>query len=476
MYSSGRTTLESSNSDEVLFAAFLDNARRLFLLLKFAYLPMAVFLIACMIALNALWLVGYKVLFSNVFFWSTCANVLAIGIASVLISAVAKLHRIPPSIRMAAANICITLFCLFMPILNTFKVWRRNYQEVNGLLLIYELFPTAPPRAMASVVSPNSPLSICDDDLFLILVLCDCAIMMVSPYFLWTMIELPVKYFAIGFTLQCLHFCVSVYRFSNIFVDTCSNHPLSGSIARSAKQCQPIMFLIIFTGFLNFFLMKFFIFSRNSEVNKIWIRSKLSEAAEVTKIHFQSLYHRSSTCIPPRAKFWSRMELCFSQRKEPPIVLPAYVGMTLKMTSRIKDCGIYVLALGVCTSFIFFEVMRVFIPVEPFLRSAVYRVFLKVAIISAALNLPYALLKNLILQGRILSFWIVNLFCSAIIILCFEFFKVNAFDDSYERLPRSFGLCFYFFLSIILPPIIIRALSHEATAIQIILIYCLLLV
>jgi hypothetical protein len=110
------------------------------------------------------------------------------------------------------------------------------------------------------------------------------------------------------------------------------------------------------------------------------------------------------------------------------------------------------------------------------LRSAVYRIFLKVTIISAALNLPYALLKNLILQGRILSFWIVNLFCSAIIILCFEFFKVNAFDDSYERLPRSFGLCFYFFLSIILPPIIIRALSHEATAIQIILIYCLLLV
>ena len=61
----------SSNSDEVLFASSLDNARRCFLVLKYVFMPLAVLYGVIMAALNALWLFGYLDNFSNVFSGTT---------------------------------------------------------------------------------------------------------------------------------------------------------------------------------------------------------------------------------------------------------------------------------------------------------------------------------------------------------------------------------------------------------------------
>ena len=459
-----RATLEhrvSSNSDEVLFASSLDNARRCFLVLKYVFMPLAVLFGVIMATLNALWLYGYLDNFSNVFFWHNCVSVVIVGTPVVLIPAIVRLRRIPASIRLTLAHTLFALVCLLVPVISAHSVWRRQYQEVNGFLLVHELFPAAPPRARAAVVSKHEPLSICDDEIFFVLAVFDHAIMSASPFFLPMIIELPWKYFAVSFSVHTLHFWASAFRISNVYIDSCSNHPVSGSGAAIAKQCLPVVHMIHLMSCVGYVFTRLFVVSRNREQNKMWVRLMLEEAASSSRIHLEAAFRVNNAPKPRQAgTFWSRTEFLFSQPEKPPLLLPANVGVAFKVSAGLKDWGLYVWALGLPIYYSAFEIMRLFFNVHPHVRDVMYAFFSKCFLFLTGVIAPHFLFAKAIHQGRVRSPWLVTSCCFFVIILCVHFIK----PGTTRILPRNFRLFPFFVMSNVAPPSILRAISHVASA------------
>ena len=451
----------SSNSDEVLFASSLDNSRRCFLVLKYVFLPLALFYGVIMATLNALWLYGYLDNFSNVFFWHNCVSVVIVGTPVVLIPAIVRLRRIPASIRLTLAHTLFALVCLLVPVISAHSVWRRQYQEVNGFLLVHELFPTAPPRARAAVVSKHEPLSICDDEIFFVLAVFDHAVMSASPFFLPMIIELPWKYFAVSFSVHTLHFWASAFRISNVYIDSCSNHPVSGSGAAIAKQWLPLGHMMHLVICVSYMFTTLFVVSRNREQNKKWVRLMLEEAAHSSRIHLEAAFRVNNAPKPRQAgTFWSRTEFLFSQPEKPPLLLPANVGVAFKVSAGLKDFGLYVWALGLPIYYSVFEIMRSFIHVDPFACRAMYSYLIKFFLIFVGTSLPHLIFSKAIQQGRVRSPWLVTAGCFFVIILCVHFIK----PGTTRILPRNFRLFPFFVMINVAPPSILRAISHVASA------------
>ena len=460
-----------SNSDEVLFASCLDNARRCFLVLKYVFMPLALLYGVVMVALNALWYFGYIENFSNVFFLHNCVIAVIIGAPVVLIPAIVRLRRIPASVRLTVAHTLFALVCLLVPICTAYCVWRRQYQEVNGFLLVHEFFPAAPPRVRAAVVSKHEPLSICDDEVFFVLFVFDHALMSVSPFFLWMMIELPPKFFAFSFSVHTLHFWASAFRISNVYIDTCSNHPMSVASVEIAKQCLPIGHMIHFMSFVGYMFTRLFVFSRNREQNKKWVRLVLEEAVSSTRIHLEAAFRVNNTPKPRRAgTFWSRTECMFLQQEEPPLVLPANVGIAFKVSAGLKDWGSYVIALGLPIYFSVFELMQLFISVDPLVSQTMYVYFSKCLLFVTGVITPHFIFSKAIHQGRVRSPWLVTTCCFVVIILCVHFIK----PGTTRILPRNFRSFPFFIMSNVAPPTILRAISHVASAMFIVLAFVVL--
>ena len=455
-----------SNSDEVLFASCLDNARRCFLVLKYVFMPLALLYGVVMVALNALWYFGHIENFSNVFFLHNCVIAVIIGAPVVLIPAIVRLRRIPASVRLTVAHTLFALVCLLVPVLTAHSVWRRQYQEVNGFLLVHEFFPAAPPRVRAAVVSKHEPLSICDDEFFFVLFVFDHALMSVSPFFLPMMIELPPKYFAVSFSAHTLLFWASAFRISNVYIDTCGNHPMSVASVEIAKQWLPLGHMMHLVICVSYMFTRLFVSSRNREQNKKWVRLVLEEAVSSTRIHLEAAFRVNNTPKPRRAgTFWSRTEFMFLQQEEPPLVLPANVGIAFKVSAGLKDWGSYVIALGLPIYFSVFELMQLFISVDPLVRRAMYMYFFKFFLLFAGTSLPHHICAKAMSQGRVYSPWLVTSGCLAMIILCVQVIK----PGHSEILPRNFRFFLVFIVSSLGPPMILRAISHVASAKHIIL-------
>ena len=321
----------SSSTDELVFAACLDNARKCFLVLKCMYLPLGL-----AVALNILWLFGYISSFSNTFFVSVCMNAVLMSVPSFLVPVIIRLRRIPPSVRLAISNSIFAAACLLVPITHAHKVWRRQYHELSGFLAFHDLLPSPPLRVRPSVVSPHEPLSICEDDIFFLLYMFDHAHMAASSYKLWTFIELPTNYFAVSFSLHIVHFWASAYRAAHVYVTVCS---------RDSKQVSgpvllPLLHMVHMASLVIFILTKVFILSRNREANKKWIQSVLMDAFSITKVHVQSLCRHNSNVPQPRSgAFWSRTELLHLPQDESPLLLPSSLGIALRVCARLKDVG-----------------------------------------------------------------------------------------------------------------------------------------
>ena len=158
-----------SKSDGVLFAPCLDNARRCFLILKYIFFPLSVLLGTISALLKVLLLFGKVQHFTSisVFFFINCVTAAIIGAPVLLIPAIVRQRRVPACLRLAVANCLFVSVCLLVPVLTAHCVWRRQYREVNGFLLLHECMPAAPPRARLSVVPTHEALSVCDDEFFL---------------------------------------------------------------------------------------------------------------------------------------------------------------------------------------------------------------------------------------------------------------------------------------------------------------------
>jgi hypothetical protein len=299
--------------------------------LKCMYLPLAL-----AVTLNILWLFGYISSFSNTFFASVCINAVLMSIPSFLVPVIIRLRRIPPSVRLAISNTIFAAACLLVPIAYAHKVWRRQYHELSGFLAFHDLLPSPSPRARPSVVSPNDPLSICEDDMFFLLYAFDHTHMAASSFKLWTSIELPTNYFAVSFSLHIVHFWASAYRAAHVYVNVCN---------RDSKQVSgpvllPLLHMVHMASLVIFMLTKFFILSRNRETHKKWVQSVLMEAFSTTKVHVQYLCRHNSNVPQPRSgAFWSRTELLHLPQDELPLLLPSSLGIALRVCARLKDVG-----------------------------------------------------------------------------------------------------------------------------------------
>jgi hypothetical protein len=244
----------TASPDEITFSACLDNARKCFLLLKCAYLPLAFVSGIISALIYTLWLHGRAANFSGVFFVCLCLNALIISIPAFLVPFIVSLRCISPRIRLFMSNTLFTAVCLVVPILTAHKVWRRQYQELNGFLLLHELLPPAPPRVRPSAVSPDEPLSICADEFFFFLYIIDHMHLMTANFHLWTSIQLPRNFFAIGFSLHVAHFWVSSQRIASIYTSACGDNPLHASSASYLffSNMLPLLHMLHLTSTVTF--------------------------------------------------------------------------------------------------------------------------------------------------------------------------------------------------------------------------------
>ena len=157
----------SPNSDEALFATSLDNARRCFLILKYVFLPLLLLFGAVLLILQALFYFGYIQIFSSVFFFVTVAMASVIAVPVFLTPPIIFLRRVPSCFRLALVNCMFVAVCLIVPVLASYGIWRRQYQEVNGFLLVHQFLPAAPPRVRQAAVSAHEALSISTTSYFL---------------------------------------------------------------------------------------------------------------------------------------------------------------------------------------------------------------------------------------------------------------------------------------------------------------------
>jgi hypothetical protein len=209
-------------SEDFILAPCLDNARKCFLVLKCVHLPLALVYGGVTLALHYLWHFGYVETFSSAGFLALLLHVIIVGIPTTVVPVITRLRRLPVPVRMATNNILFAAMCMLVPVISAHRVWRRQYHELNGLLLIHEFLPSAPPRARPAHVQPHEPLSICDDAMFFTLAMTDHASILMSNFMLWNFIELPPKYFAFSFSAHILHFWFSAHRVTAVYGEACT--------------------------------------------------------------------------------------------------------------------------------------------------------------------------------------------------------------------------------------------------------------
>lgn len=453
-----------------MFAPCLDNARKCFLVLKCIYFPLLLVYGGIMVVLNVLWLFCKTSNFSNVSLYAMCLNAFIIGVPTVLVPPLLRLRRIPAAARMAIANTLFVAVCLLVPMISANRIWRRKYQDFNGLLFVYELLPAAPFRVRPSATLPHDPLSVCEDDLFLLLFVFDHASMSLSHFILWNFIELPRNFFVAGFSLHVFHFWASAHRVIGIHADACSGRPKLGHGFPDAdvvrNQMQPVLHVIHMTCIVMYLLTRAFIVSRNRKENQAWVNSSIKEAISCTKVHVQALFRLSSAYQPQKLQrtgsFWSRTELIQPQAEEhAPLILPATIGSALKICASLNDWAIYVGALGLPIQFSFFEIMRMVIHVDNNVCSAIYFYLFKCALLVGLMALPHAFFSKVILHHRIGAPWIVFLSCALVAIIGEQMLRPGFLGNKFLPQRVRFYSCFIIMLCV--PSSIVRAFSRHAS-------------
>jgi hypothetical protein len=433
------------------------------LILKYIFFPLSILFGAISALLKALPLFGHVQYLTSisVFFFINCVIATIIGAPVLLIPAIVRQRRVPACVRLAAANCLFVSVCLLVPIFTAHCVWRRQYREVNGFLLLHEYMPAAPPRQRSSVVPAHEALSVCDDEFFFVLYILDHAFMSVSPYFLPMIIELPQRYFAFTFSAHTLLFWASAVRISNVYVDSCTNHPYAGYGAEFAKRYIPLGHMMHLVICVSYLFTKLFVFSRNRERNKAWVVLALAEAASISRVHIEAIFRVNNT--PTRiqtATFWSRTEFLSLPPKQPPLLLPAAVGIAFRVTSGLKDWGLYVWALSLPIYFSVFEIMRFVVDVHPLVCSVMNAYFGKCVLFVIGVIAPHYLFAKILHSKRVPSPWFVYFCCFLAIILSVHFIK----PGTTRILPRNFRAFPFFIMSNVAPATILRAISHTASA------------
>lgn len=466
-----RAQLLTPSPDHVLFSACLDNARKCYLVLKYIYMPLAVAYGGIALVLNALWLMGRIPNFSNAFLFALCAHTLIIAVPTFLVPRIMYFRSLSPRARLAVANILFAAVCLLLPAVTAHKLWRRQYKELNGFLLVHELLPLAPSRTWPAVVLPHEPLSICEDDLFFFLFACDHTSMAASNFMLWIVIELPRKYFAISFSLHTAHFWASAYRVTYVYANSCNSHTRWNSIVAGAwSNMQSLVHIVHVICCIQYMLTRWFMLSPYREENKKWIKSLLEEAVLVTKIHVQALLQVSSAPQPQRTGlFWSRTEFLRAKTEEAPLLLPSTFGTALKICSRLKDVAVYVAAVGLPIIFVFFEALRLVVRVDQNVCVAVYIFLFKYALVFAGSTLPHYFFSKCIVQRRSWSPWFAFACCVVATIIILQFMRPGSMG--FIVLPTIPRFYVYFTLIIVFPPMTTRAFSHDASALVILVIF-----
>ena len=458
----------SHQSDEVVFSTCLDNTRRCFLLLKYVYAPLLLVCGSLNIILHILAYFGYiqKLSFIFVFVYCIIASVTAAPV--VLIPAIFRASRIPVRVRLAASNCIFTSLCLIVPVFTAHCIWRRQYRELNGFLLVHEFFPAAPARMRPAVVSKHEPLSICDDEFFFVLFVLDYAYTSVAPFFMPMIIELPPKYFAFYFSVYALLFWISACRVANVYVDSCANHPESGAWAELVKKFLPLCHMLHVVIYVKYMFSRLFLSSRNREHNKNWVASALNNAFLTSIIHLEAVLNRAKPShAPPSRSFWSRTDLLIMSETPSPMLLPAHVGISIRVTSGLKDLGLYVWALGLPVFYSVFEIMRHVINVDSSVCTIMYTFLWKFLPFIAGLILPHYFVAKLIYQNRVPSSWFVYCCCLVAIVFCVSFIK----PGTAGILPLNFRFFVFFLMSIVVPPTVVRAFSHFASSKFIVLVF-----
>ena len=443
-------------------------------MLKFVFLPLS-FVFGILVILSmfqSTWSFGYLEDFSATFFLHFCIIAVVTCSPIVLIPVIFRPRRIPASVRLAVAHVLFVSVCLLVPVLSTHCIWRRRYREVNGFLWVHEFFFKAPPWHTTNSVSPAEPLSICEDEFFSVFFVFDHALMMVSRYILPMMIELPLKYFSFIFSVDTLLLVVSAFRISNIFIDTCRNHPSSGASVTIAKLYLPLGLMMHVAFFLVYMFTSLFFTSRNREQNKKWLNSFLREALSTTRIHLEALFRVKKSPKPRLSgSFWSRTEFLFLKPEETPLLLPAGVGLAFKVSHGLKDFGLYVWALSLPIYFSFFEILRFLTDVDPHIREIVHLSSWKCIVLLAGICAPHYILAKAIHQGRVRSPLLATLSYFVIIILCVLFILPGSTGSLWNR---NFRFLPYFVMSNVAPPTILRAISHFASSTFIVIVFVLL--
>jgi hypothetical protein len=459
-------------TSDVAFASSLDNARKCFLVLKCVYLPLCLLMCLFSAQLNAMWFLGRISLFSNThaIYWYIhgAAQAIVIAVPTFLVPRIIRFRVLSNRARSFVVNSLFVAMCLLWPVINANKVWRRQYTELNGFLLVHELMPSAPPRVRPAAVAPHQPLSICDDEPFLFLWAIDHVSMMWSNFMMWNFIELPHKYFFACFSLHIVHFWASAYRGLNVYASACGSDSDLGDVVR--HHWVPVLHMVQLLSSVSFLMTRSFFMSHSCEENKRWLMAVVKEAVANTNLHFRILFrlHSSQTQLPT-GTFWSRTELIFSSPKESPLLLPANVGAAFKTCLRLRDFGVFVIGFSLPIYFAFFELMRQIIIVEPRVRKAVYVFFLKCAIIVAIVSLPRTIFAKALCQRRVWSSWVIMSSCCILAIVVVGYLMPGSMGQKFmDPIPRCF--CCLTAMSVF-PPAILRAFSRNASALFIILIF-----
>lgn len=165
--------------------------------------------------------------------------------------------------------------------------------------------------------------------------------------------------------------------------------------------------------------------SRNRDIHKMRASALFTEAVSVSKLHFDALLRiNTPPVVQPRATFWSRTEfLLSSQPEEQPLLLPATVGIALRVCARLKDCAIYIVALGLPIYYTFFELMRHIMLVDARVCNAFYLFFFKAALVSIFMTLPHTLVAKSIMQRRIWSPHLVLSLCAVTTVVVVQYLR-----------------------------------------------------
>jgi hypothetical protein len=442
------------------------------LVLKYVFLPLSFAFGALFVLLHSLRLLGLVEPFSNMFLLHFFVSAATTGAPIVLIPAIVRFRRISASARLTLAHLLFAAVCILAPVLGAYATWRRQYREVNGFLWLHELLPAAPSRARGSVASLHEPISICDDDFFFVAFVFDHALMMVARFILPMMFELPPRYFTGIVFAHAGLLWTSAFRLSNIYIHTCSNHPISGANAEVAKLYLPLGHMIHLACFQTHLLTALFVSSRNREQNKKLLNSLLASALSTTRIHLEAIFRVDNSPKPQQTgTFWSRTEFLYLQRKQPPLLLPAGVGIAFKVSLGLKDWGLYVWALSLPSYFTVFELLRFFTHVDPHICRIVHLSSWKCLVLFMLFSLPHFLFSKAIHQGRVRSPWLVSSCCFVVIIVTVLFGLPGATGSVWNR---NFRVLPYFIVSNIAPPTLLRAISHFASSVFIVVAFVML--